>query len=226
MELSALDRDQLFATHRYLCSRGARRFWRRGLERPDLEQVAAIGLLKARDRYDVEASTPFAVYAWRLIVGELSHHVRAHEHLVRSPRRLQALERRYASEWERLGGILGREPGDRELAAALGTTYATALELRELAASRRRPDLIEAGTLADASSIYADTATGDVDDLLWLKGALARLSPLERRVVVGIYWCELPRTVLGRKLGLGTSAVANLHNQAVRRLRAHADRAR
>src|ERR1700676_2708384 len=120
MESPTVDRESLFASHRFLCSRGARRFLRRGLERADLEQVAAIGLLKARDRYDARVSTPFAIYAWRLIVGELSHHVRAHEHFIRSPRRLQVLERRYATEWERLGGLLGREPADCEVADALG----------------------------------------------------------------------------------------------------------
>ena len=192
---------------------------RRGLERSDLEQVAAIGLLKARDRYDSRASTPFAIYAWRLIVGELSHHVRAHEHLIRPPRKLQALERRYATEWERLGGILGREPDDRELAAALGTTFGTAVQIRELLVRRRCPDVLEASALETGTPLHAGAAALDVDDLIWLKGALARLSPLERRVVVGIYWCELPRTVLGRKLGLGAAAVANLHDRAVLRLR-------
>jgi len=226
MELSTLDRDRLFATHRHLCARAARRFLRRGLERSDLEQVAVIGLLKARDRYDARASTPFAIYAWRLILGELSHHVRAHEYLVRSPRRLQKLERRYATEWERLGGIFGREPADDELATALGTTHATAVELRYLAARRRRPEVLETSALETAIPVYADGAAVDIDDLLWLKDALTRLSPIERRVVVGIYWCELPRAALGRKLGLGVAAVASLHKRAVQRLRADAVSAR
>src|ERR1700680_73459 len=126
MESPTVDRESLFASHRHLCRRGARRFLRRGLERADLEQAAAIGLLKARARYGARATHPFASYAWRLILGELSHHVRDHEHLVRPPRRLQQLERRYGAEWERLSGVLGREPIAAELAEAVGTPRKTA----------------------------------------------------------------------------------------------------
>ena len=48
-----VQRDRLVAEYRYLCRRAARRFMRRGLESADLEQVGAIGLLKAIDRYEI-----------------------------------------------------------------------------------------------------------------------------------------------------------------------------
>src|ERR1700688_1909152 len=130
METAAIDREGLFATYCYLCRRGARKFLRRGLERADLEQVAAIGLIKARDRYNDRLGIPFEAYAWRMILGELGHHVRAHEHLVRPPRKLQALERRYWAEWERLYSTLEREPTDAELADAIGTTSQIVAEIR------------------------------------------------------------------------------------------------
>src|ERR1700676_884027 len=221
MESPTVDRESLFASHRHLCRRGARRFLRRGLERADLEQVAAIGLLKARDRYDARAATPFAIYAWRMILGELSHHVRDHEHLVRPPRKLQELERRYASEWERLSGVLGREPVDAELAEALGTTRQTAAQLRHLLIRLRRTRLVDSTVLDLAPPVHASVPAREHEELLCLRRGLDALSPLERRVVVGIYWCELPRTVLGRKLGVRPSTVANLHDRALRRLREH-----
>ena len=130
MESEAADREGLFANYRHLCRRGARKFLRHGLERADLEQVAAIGLIKARDRYNERLGIPFAAYAWRMILSELGHHVRAHEHLVRPPRKLQALERRYWAEWERLCSTLEREPADAELAAAMETTRQIVGEIR------------------------------------------------------------------------------------------------
>ena len=68
--------DGLVASFHHLCKRGAHKFWRSGLERNDLEQVAAIGLIKAARRYDPTMPTPFEAYAWLMIVGELMHHVR------------------------------------------------------------------------------------------------------------------------------------------------------
>ncbi len=65
------DVESLVTAFRHLCRRGARKFWRVGLEHCDLEQVAAIGLIKAARRYDPRQGTPFEAYAWLFVVGEL-----------------------------------------------------------------------------------------------------------------------------------------------------------
>jgi RNA polymerase sigma factor (sigma-70 family) len=64
-----LRRERIVAQYWYLCRRAARRFMRRGLDSADLEQVGAIGLIKAADRYDPLQKAPFEAYAWLLIVG-------------------------------------------------------------------------------------------------------------------------------------------------------------
>lgn len=71
------DREQMILSYHYLCKRGARKFLRSDVERGDLEQVAAIALIKACDRYDGSLPTPFEAYAWISIVGELMNHLRA-----------------------------------------------------------------------------------------------------------------------------------------------------
>ena len=53
------DRERTIHEYRYLCARGARKFMRDGIDRRDLEQVAAIGLIKAADRFDPSFGTPF-----------------------------------------------------------------------------------------------------------------------------------------------------------------------
>ena len=217
METEAHDREGLFAEHGHLCRRGARKFLRPGLEQADLEQVAAIGLIKAGDRYDGRLGIPFEAYAWRIILGELGHHVRAREHLVRPPRKLQALERRYWAEWERLYSTLEREPTDAELADAIGTTKQIVAEIRGF---RVRLQLAHLDDLDNASfKAQAANRELDVGELIGLNQGIAALPTLERRVVIGTYWCELPRAVLARKLGISQSALVRLHAKAVRRLR-------
>src|ERR1700682_2402073 len=219
MESEIADREGLFANYRHLCRRGARKFLRRGLERADLEQVAAIGFIKARDRYDERLGTPFAASAWRVVLSELGHHVRAHEHLVRPPRKLQALEHRYWAEWERLYSTLEREPTDAELAGAMETTRQIVAEIRQFRLRLQGPRPDDTELLDASSSSRAVAPVLDADELFCLHQGLAALSTLERRVVVGTYWCGLSRAVLAQKLGVGPNAIVRLHAKAVRRLR-------
>src|ERR1700686_4322996 len=217
MEAATVDREGLFATYCYLCRRGGRKFLRRGLERADLEQVAAIGLVKACERYDDLFGIPFEAFARRMILGELGHHVRAHEYLVRPPRKLQALERRYWTEWERLCSTLDREPSDSELAHAMETTRETLSEIRRLRRQGPRPGDME---FLDASQpSRAATPVLGVDELLCLRQGLAALSTLERRVVIGTFWCQLPHPPLARKLGVCPNTITRLRAKAVQRLR-------
>jgi RNA polymerase sigma factor (sigma-70 family) len=73
------ERERMIVAYHYLCKRGARKFLRPDVERGDLEQVAAIALIKACDRYDGSLPTPFEAYAWISIVGEIMNHLRAHK---------------------------------------------------------------------------------------------------------------------------------------------------
>src|ERR1700737_5236949 len=126
------NRNAVVDAHRHLCLRGARKFTRSGNDRADLEQVAAVGLIKAAEYYRAEMETPVEAYAWIMVVGELMHYVRDHERIVRVPRLLRALEKRYVDAWDAFCAVNHREPSTLELAAALGVTLDIVVELREL----------------------------------------------------------------------------------------------
>lgn len=131
------DRDAVVEEYRYLCRRAARRFIRNGLDRADLEQVGAVGLIKAVDRYDASASTPFEAYAWLLVLGELMHFVRDGERLVRAPRRLRDLERRWLAAERHLWSTLDRTPHEDDVARYVNATPAELRDVREYRASGR-----------------------------------------------------------------------------------------
>jgi RNA polymerase sigma-B factor len=215
---ASLERERFIGSYDYLCRRGARKFVRSGIERSDLEQVAAIGLIKAADRYDVTMRTPFEAFAWIMIVGELMHHVRDYERLVRIPRRLLALERRYVAMTESLGASLGRAPTDRELAETLGVLPTMVAELRCARESNQPLCLDDPGAAVAREPLYAPRAGIELEDRLLLKMALASLSQLERRIVLGLYLLDMTQLELARQLGISPKRVSRLHGAALARM--------
>jgi RNA polymerase sigma-B factor len=198
------------ARHLYLCRRAARKFIRSGLERGDLEQVAAIGLIKAARRFDPAAGTPFEAYAWITIVGELMHHVRDFERPVRVPRRLRALEPHFARTCEALAARLGREPSDGEIASAMGVFARTVEELRGV---REAAQPVALDDVDAARFVRRDEPA--LEDRLLVRRAFAALTVVERRVIAGTYVLGLTQRELSRRLGISAKCVSRLHRAAL-----------
>ncbi|HEY9085233.1 MAG TPA: sigma-70 family RNA polymerase sigma factor [Candidatus Tyrphobacter sp.] len=201
--------------YRYLCVRAARRFLRPGLDRADLEQVAAIGLIKAADRFNPDSRTPFEAYAWLLMVGELMHHVRDCERVLRAPRRLQVLERRWLAVERELWVRCGREPSYGEIVATVGATLDDCRDLREYRAACHVISFDALKPLDQHALAY--TIEGEVDRIS-MEGVLARFSPLEQTILREIYECDTPMAELAEKLGYSRRHVARMHRRILRKL--------
>ncbi|GAC1658807.1 MAG: hypothetical protein NVS9B12_11440 [Vulcanimicrobiaceae bacterium] len=209
-------RDTLVSSYLYLCERGARKFLRPGLERSDLKQVATIGLLKACDRYDPSLQTPFEAYAWLFIVGELMHHVRDFERIVRPPRKLRSLERKWQHACDEQTVALGRGPTDEELARALGTDLQTIGELRQCRARAVTDslDVLNAAADEDRSAAGVDALL----DRLLIDSALAELSATERKIILGVYAGGYSQLEVARRLGYSQRHVSRLHKAALQKM--------
>ena len=214
-------RNAVVDAYRHLCTRGARKFKRAYNDRADLEQVAAIGLIKAAANYRPEMQTPFQAYAWIMVVGELMHYVRDHERLIRAPRTLIALEKRYAEAWEALTKTNHREPRTVELAAALGVSVEAVIELRSL----RRVEQVslpdpDAADGPERIELLADTSAGiALEERIALTLAVDDLAERERTIVLGTYGAGLTQAELGARLGLSQSHVSKLLARALHKLR-------
>jgi RNA polymerase sigma-B factor len=216
-EPTQCNRDRLVAAYWYLCLRGAKKFGRAGIDRADLAQVGAIGLLKAVHQYDAQLRTPFEAYAWLLVVGELMHYVRDHERIVRIPRGLRALEKRYSLVTAMLSAQLGRTPTPAEIAAELHVGAAVVDELRLL---RRGGPVVslEAYTGSPTGELAAGSAGVGVDEKLSLRAAIDELAERERLAVLGSFAAGLSQAQLGRRLGISQSQVSKVIKKALDKL--------
>lgn len=211
-----IERDRFIAEYWYLCRRAARRFVRRGLDRADLEQVGAIGLIKAADRYDPAQRAPFEAYAWLLIVGELMHYVRDSERLLRAPRGVRDLERRWNAAERELSARLGRLPSESDVASFVAATPAQTLEIRAYRASSR---MIPFELLKGREDCVPPGGIEDLLDRLTVERMLLVLPPRERQIVAAIHLAGATVVELAARLGYSRRHVSRLHRTAIERLR-------
>lgn len=209
-------REQLFNEHLYLCRRGARKFCRASDDRADLEQTAAVGLIKAADRFEKERGTPFEAFAWIFIEGELSHYVRDWERLVRPPRRLRALDRRWRDRQATLCAELGRQPTEGELASDLRLDGQTRRELFEY---RERTHVESIEDLSDVAAAGSYTMDAE-DDRLVIECAMRSLTELERLIVTATMERDASASQIAGWLGYSERHVSRVRRQAIEKLAA------
>lgn len=215
MSTDESEREQTINAHRYLCVRAARKFMRDGLDRRDLEQVAAIGLIKATDRFDARLGTPFEAYAWTFVLGELMHYVRDGERMMRVPRRIRDLERRCAAVERTLCNELGREASAEELICRLEISDVDFQEIRKF---RDERVMLSVDALRPSDQGRLSYTMDRQLDRMVLEAGLSRLSRLEREIVQEIYQNDTPVSDLAKKLGYSRRHVTRLHRGALKKL--------
>jgi len=209
------ERDALITRHWYLCARAARKFVRNPNDRSDLEQVAAIGLIKAADRYDARQGTPFEAYAWALILGELMHYVRDCERPIRAPRRLRELERRWNVAERDLWVELNREPRDCEVAERL---HLSRREKDDIARYRASGSVISTeGLRTSDQRALSYTIDTQIDHLI-VEAGLAALTSVERLILRAIYEHDTPVAVVAQRLGYSRRHISRLRKAALAKL--------
>ena len=208
-------REAVIEDHGYLCRRAARKFLRDGIDRRDLEQVAAIGLIKAVDRYDHTTGTPFEAYAWVLILGELMHYTRDCERVLRAPRRLRELERRWNGAERELWSLLGREPSDLEIGQFIG---ARVDERSEIQRYRNSISVMSVEALRPHEHRGLSYTIDNQLDRVIIESEMWRLTPVEREILHEIYEHDTPLIELAKRLGYSRRHVTRLHRSALDKL--------
>ncbi len=190
----------------------------------DLQQVAAVALVKALDRYEPDIG-PFVNYAVPMIKGELKRHFRDRGWTVRVSRSVQEAVMAVQDVTDELTASLGRSPSPREVAVAADLTVEEVLEALE-ANSAYRPMALEAPWSADpeGGSSLADTL-GSKDEgfeLVELADALGptarSLSARERQVLYLRFVEDRTQAEIGERIGVSQMHVSRLLRRSLDRL--------
>ncbi|SDJ53493.1 RNA polymerase sigma factor SigF [Streptomyces indicus] len=210
-------RQQLVCAWLPMADRLAGRFRGRGESYEDLRQVAALGLVKAVDRYDPERSHAFESYAVPTVTGEIKRHFRDHMWTLHVPRRVQDLRNRvrFASQ-DLAQTISGRSPTIEEIAERAGMTVdeaRTGLEALDsftaLSLDAELPGSDDGYALRDALG-SPDPALDVVVDREAVKPRLRALPERERAILYMRFFGDMTQSKIAEQLGISQMHVSRL----------------
>lgn len=203
----------------------AARYRGRGEPVEDLEQVGALGLIAAIDRFDPDRGGSFLAYAVPTITGEIRRHFRDRTWSVHVPRGIKDLHTRMNAAQQSLSGELGRAPRVSELAVHLGVGREEVIDALAAYQSYRTASLdVPVGesdtTIGDLIG-GPDTRFGWVDARESVRPAIEDLPERERTILRLRFFENMTQTEIGERVGISQMHVSRLLAQTLSDLRGH-----
>lgn len=209
-----------------MAHRIASRFRDRGEAMDDLRQVAAMGLVKAVDRYDPLRGKAFETYAVPTITGELKRHFRDHTWDVHVPRRVQDLRNQVRTVRRDLSQTAGgRAPTCAQIASAAGLSEEDvvlgmeALESYSALSLDAEPAGAEGGIPLSERLGTTDRALDVTVDREAVKPGLRKLPERERTILYLRFFRDMTQVRIAERLGISQMHVSRLLSQSCERLR-------
>lgn len=219
-----LAREELAARCMPLVRSLARKYAGRGEQTEDLVQAGLVGLVKAIDRFDLDAGHRFVSFAVPNITGEIRRHFRDHTWAVHVPRSLQELDAQVQSTRTAMLADTGREPTDEDLALALDVPVADVREAKSAGQSYRALSLDHpAGETRDVADTHgvADPGYARVEAAATVQDAMEVLDDRERQVVDWRFRDELLQREIAERIGVSQMQVSRIISGAVARMSEH-----
>ncbi|MEU3617146.1 SigB/SigF/SigG family RNA polymerase sigma factor [Streptomyces sp. NPDC006872] len=221
-------REEIVTAWLPMAHRIAGRFRDRGEAVEDLRQVAALGLVKAVDRFDPDRGA-FESYAVPTITGEVKRHFRDRMWALRVPRRVQELRNKVRVARRELIQRPGAlEPSPAELAAHTGLTQdevTAGLEALEsfstLSLDAEVPTGDDGYSLADTLGA-ADSSYDIVVDRESARESLRRLPERERAILYMRFFEDMTQSRIADRLGISQMHVSRLISRSCARVRQEA----
>jgi len=221
-------RDELIAGHLPLARNIARRYLHRGPDHnEDVEQVAAVGLVMAVDRFDESRGSDFLSFAVPTINGEVLRYFRDRAHTIRTPRRLRALQSLVYEAAAQLSQRHGRAPRPSEIAAHLDLDVETVLEVLSAQGAAYTASLDDQVADGDGSErpryeaalAHVEGEFDQVDHRQSLAPLLAALPARERQILLLRFFGGLTQTEIGNRMGISQMHVSRLLARTLTQLR-------
>ena len=221
--------SQLVEGYLPLCRAIVYRFRGQGVEQEDLEQVAALALMKALDRFEPERGFRFSTFAMPTIAGEVRNYIRDRGSAVRVSRDTRTRLYQLRKVTDRLMQQLQREPSLKETAQAMGITPDELLALLD-ARDAAETVSMESAASSDEDAQRLEERLGvseggyeRVEQKQWMSWIMKQVTPQERLLIEKRYMEHLGQRDTARALGVSQMQVSRMERRLLTRLRTLTD---
>ena len=222
------DRDvmaQLVEGYLPLCRAIARKFRGQGVDTEDLEQVAAIALMKAIERFEPDRGFKFTTFAMPTIAGEVRNHIRDKGSSVHVNRNTRSRLFQLRKVTEELTQQLQREPSLKEIAAAMDITYEDLLALLDAREAAETVSM-DAAMSSDEDAQRLESRLGmnesgyeEVEQQEWMRWVFQQVTPQERMLLEKRFIDRLGQRETAKALGVSQMQVSRMERRVLARLR-------
>ena len=208
-----------------LCKSIAWKFRGQGVETEDLEQVAAIALMKAIERFEPERGFKFTTFAMPTIAGEVRNHIRDKGGAIRVNRDTRSRLYQMRKVTEQLTQQLQREPSLKEIAAAMEITPDELLALLDARDATETVSMDAAmSSDEDAQKLESRLGINDegferVEQQQWMKWVLQQVTPQERMLLEKRFIERMGQRETAKALGVSQMQVSRMERKILARLR-------
>jgi RNA polymerase sigma-B factor len=224
----ATAREELIERYMPLARSLALRYRRASEPLDDLVQVAAVGLVKAVDRWDPERGLAFSSYAVPTILGELRRYFRDATWDVRPARDLQELCLSVEEAREVLWGELGRSPTVADIAERLDRSPEEVVEALQATEGRSvrsldAPVHEEEGTSASAGDLLGtdDPEFERVEAGVTIEKMTGILDERAREILRLRFQDDLLQSEIAERVGCSQMHVSRIIRSSLERLYAY-----
>lgn len=199
----------------------ASRYRNRGVDIGDLEQIAALGLMKAVRRWQPGLSEDFLQYAVPTITGEIKRFFRDRWWTVRPPRRLQEARAALVQAEQVLRQRTGAEPDDAALAVEMGSDVETVREAKQVRQSARPASLEDPASdngVIDRAVAGEDAALQRAEERIDVQRMLQELPERDRKVIELRFFKNWSQSRIGEQIGVSQMQVSRILRDITRRL--------
>jgi RNA polymerase sigma-B factor len=195
----------------------------------DLEQVGAIGLIKAVEKFDLSRGLRLSVFAMPYIDGEIKHYFRDRAEEIRFPRRWHDLYAQVQALKSKLFRLENRNPSNEEICELVGITpklwheiqaakeNIKPVSLNQEITGNKKSECIELGdTLYDKNQ---EEIERDREELEMMYAAIAQLEPVKRETFLLVSSEGLNYRNVAKKLDVHHLTVSRRVNKAIVEIR-------
>lgn len=199
----------------------AKRFYTRGYDADEINQLGTIGLLRAIEKFDVTQNVQFSTYAVPLILGEIKRFLRD-DGPIKVSRSIKQRATQIAHFTENYQKTYGVAPGIEDIKKALGIEIDEIIKAQE---ATRIPESISAerddGSKKIETLLKSENEESDILTRLDIKTALSSLPEREKIIISMRYFCDKPQRYVAQRLGISQVQVSRLEKKILQKLRTY-----